>query len=198
MIMRSLARGIAFACLLAASGAAAAQPARYEIDPEHFSVGFLVDHIGYAKVLGLFRNAGGAFVFDEQTGALSDVRVVIESSSIFTGHSKRDRHLTSADFLNSGEFPKIEFKGATAKRTGERTFVVEGQLELVGKTQPVALNVTWNKSGQYELPGVRAYVMGVSARGSFKRSAFGMTYGLANGWVGDTVELILELEARRK
>jgi polyisoprenoid-binding protein YceI len=40
--------------------------------------------------------------------------------------------------------------------------------------------------------------MGVSARGSFKRSAFGMTYSVDNGWVGDEVELIIEFEARRK
>jgi polyisoprenoid-binding protein YceI len=198
MMIRSATRWLAAACLLAAQGAAFAQPARYEIDPEHFSVGFLVDHIGYAKVLGMFRNANGAYSFDEATGALSDVRIVIDAKSVFTNQRKRDQHLNSADFLNSGEFPEIVFKGAKAKRTGERTFVVEGQLDLIGKTQPVTLNVTWNKSGQYELPGAKAYAMGVSARGSFKRSAFGMNYAVANGWVGDTVELILEFEARRK
>jgi len=123
---------------------------------------------------------------------------VIEAASVDTNHRKRDSHLKSADFLNASEFPKLEFKNATAKRTGERTFVLEGQLEMLGKTQPVTLDVTWNKSGEYELPGVKAYVMGVSARGSFKRSAFGMSYGLANGWVGDAVDLILEFEARRK
>jgi len=188
----------AFLLLLGVHAIVHAQPARYEIDPEHFSVGFLVDHLGYGKVLGMFRNAGGAFTFDENTAALSDVRIVIEASSVDTNHRKRDSHLKSADFLNASEFPKLEFKSATAKRTGERTFVVDGQLEMIGKTQPVTLNVTWNKSGQYELPGVNAYVMGVSARGSFKRSAFGMSYGLANGWVGDAVDLILEFEARRK
>ena len=187
-----------FFLLLGAQTIAHAQAARYEIDPEHFSVGFLVDHIGYGKVLGMFRNAGGGFTFDEKTAALSDVRIVIEAASVDTNHRKRDSHLKSADFLNASEFPKLEFKNATAKRTGERTFVLEGQLEMLGKTQPVTLDVTWNKSGEYELPGVKAYVMGVSARGSFKRSAFGMSYGLANGWVGDAVDLILEFEARRK
>ena len=187
-----------FLLLLGAHTIAHAQAARYEIDPEHFSVGFLVDHIGYGKVLGMFRNAGGGFTFDEKTAALSDVRIVIEAASVDTNHRKRDSHLKSADFLNASEFPKLEFKNATAKRTGERTFALEGQLEMLGKTQPVTLDVTWNKSGQYELPGVKAYVMGVSARGSFKRSAFGMSYGLANGWVGDAVDLILEFEARRK
>jgi polyisoprenoid-binding protein YceI len=185
------------AALVLASAAAHAQPARYQIDPEHFSVGFLVDHLGYAKVLGMFRESGGSYAFDEKTGALSDVRLVVDARSVYTGHRRRDRHLASPDFLNAEEFREIVFTSAAAKRTGERTFVVEGQLQMIGKAQPVTLNVTWNKSGRYDLPGADAYVMGVSARGSFKRSAFGMSYGLGNGWVGDTVELIVEFEAKR-
>jgi polyisoprenoid-binding protein YceI len=185
------------AAFFGAAAAAHAQPARYEIDPEHFSAGFLVDHLGYAKVLGLFQKAGGSFTFDEKAGTISDVRIAIDSASVFTGHRKRDDHLRSTDFLNAVEFPQIVFKGASAKRAGERTFVVEGQLEMLGTTQPVTVTFTWNKSAQYELPGVKAYVMGASGRGSFKRSAFGMNYAVANGWVGDTVELILEFEARR-
>lgn len=194
MIMLVL-RVVAFCAL---SVAAHAQPARYQIDPEHFSIGFLVDHLGYAKVLGMFRESTGSYAFDEKTGALSDVRLVIDAQTVNTGHRGRDRHLAGPDFLNAGEFREIVFKGAQAKRTGERTFVVEGELEMIGKTQPLTLNVTWNKSGKYELPGADAYVMGASARGSFKRSAFGMTYGVANGWVGDTVDLIVEFEAKRK
>jgi polyisoprenoid-binding protein YceI len=194
--MMRVLRLLAFALLVPA--AALAQPARYEIDPEHFSVGFLVDHIGYAKVLGLFEKASGAFTFDEATATLSDVRIVIEAGSVNTAHRRRDNHLRSPDFLNASEFPQLVYVAKGARRTGDRTFVIDGELQMLGRTQPVQLNATWNKSGNYELPGARAYVMGVSARGSFKRSAFGMKYGVDNGWVGDTVELILELEARRK
>jgi polyisoprenoid-binding protein YceI len=183
--------------LTVAAGAAHAQLARYEIDPEHFSVGFLVDHLGYARVLGIFQKASGTYAFDETSGALSDVRIVIDAGSVYTAHRKRDNHLKSADFLNAGEFPQIVFKGAQAKRTGERTFAIDGQLELLGKALPVTVEAKWNKSGKYELPGATAYVMGVSARTSFKRSDFGMKYGVANGWVGDTVELMFEFEARR-
>jgi polyisoprenoid-binding protein YceI len=194
--MLKIALRIGALCLL--SAAVHAESARYQIDPEHFSVGFLVDHVGYAKVLGMFQKASGTYAFDEKTGALSDVRLVIDADSVYTAHRKRDNHLRSPDFLNAGEFRDIVFTGAAAKRTGERTFVVEGQLQMIGKTQPITLNVTWNKSGKYELPGADAYVMGVSARGSFKRSGFGMSYGVANGWVGDTVDLIVEFEAKRK
>ena len=173
------------------------ESAKFVIDPELLSIGFLVDHIGYAKTLGMFRKASGSYTFDEQTGELSSVRIVIETGSVFTNHKKRDDHLRNADFLNSAEYPQMVFTANGAQRTGERDFVIDGELELLGKSQPVSLEATWNKSAPYPMGG-NPYVMGVSLRGSFKRSAHGMTYAVDNGWVGDQVELIIEFEARRQ
>ena len=179
---------------------AQAQAARYDIDPDHLTVAFLVDHVGYAKVLGLFRSARGNYRFDEATGALSDVRIEVETASVFSNQRKRDEHLKGPDFLNSGEFPRMVFTASSAKRSGDRDFEIAGQLEVLGKTQPLTLKATWNKSAESPLGGIgsKPYVMGVSARGSFKRSAYGMNYAVANGWVGDDVELIIEFEAVRK
>ncbi|MBA4211819.1 MAG: hypothetical protein C0449_01935 [Polaromonas sp.] len=177
-----------------------AQAARYELDPEHTTVAFLVDHIGYAKVLGMFRSARGSYRFDEATATLSEVRIEVETASVFSNQRKRDDHLKGPDFLNSGEFPKMVFTATSAKRTGDKTFDISGQLELLGKSQPLTLQATWNKSAESPLGGPlgKPYVMGVSARGSFKRSAYGMNYAVANGWVGDEIPLIIEFEAVRK
>jgi polyisoprenoid-binding protein YceI len=166
------------------------------------SVGFLVDHVGYSKVLGMFRKASGSYTFDETTGELSNVVVTLDSDSVFSNHRKRDEHLRSADFLNSAEFPQMVFRAATAAPLEGRRYRIDGELELLGQARPVTLKATWNKSGEYPfgsgLLGAKPYVMGVSARGSFRRSAFGMDYSVENGWVGDEVELIIEFEARRQ
>ncbi|MBA4267429.1 MAG: hypothetical protein C0453_20330, partial [Comamonadaceae bacterium] len=69
---------------------AQAQASRYEIDPDHLTVAFLVDHVGYAKVLGLFRSARGSYQFDEASGTLSDVRIEVETASVFSNQRKRD------------------------------------------------------------------------------------------------------------
>lgn len=190
-----LARATA-ACAIAITAAAQAEPVRYELDPEHISMGFLVDHIGYAKVLGMFRAARGSYSFDEASATLSDVRIEVDTRSVFSNHVKRDQHLKSADFLNTAEFPRMVFTAAGAKRTGERSFEIAGQLELLGRSQPLTLQATWNKSAAS--PIASTYVMGVSARGSFKRSSYGMNYAVENGWVGDEVPLIIEFEAIRK
>ena len=174
-----------------------AEPARYELDPEHLTISFLVEHLGYAKVLGLFREMRGSYIFDEQTGELSDVLIVVETNSVFTDHERRDAHLRSGDFLNSRRFPRMTFAATHAQRTGEKTFVVQGSLELLGITRPLVLRASWNKSGEYPIDNDQ-YVMGVSVRGSLQRSDFGMNYAVENGWVGDTVEILIEFEARRR
>ena len=154
----------------------------------------------YAKVLGTFRAARGSYRFDEASGTLSEVRIEVDTASVFTNQRKRDEHLKGPDFLNSGEFPRMVFTANGAKRLAERRFEIAGQLELLGKSQPLTLTATWNKSAESPLGGFgrKPYVMGVSARGSFKRSAYGMNYAVANGWVGDTVDLIIEFEAVRQ
>lgn len=188
--------------LLSISTPVHAEPAEYRIDPEHLSIGFLVEHIGYASVLGLFRKAEGSFRFDENTGVMTDLRVVIDTASVFTNHKKRDEHLRSADFLNSREFPQMTFTAAVARPASGRRYQVQGQLELLGRRRPLALEVDWNKSAEYPFGGGlfsgRPYVMGVSARGRFKRSDYGMNYAVDNGWVGDEVRLIIEFEAIRQ
>jgi len=190
-----LAALAAAALLVAAAATASADPRRYEVDPEHLSIGFLVDHIGYAKVLGMFREGGGHYLFDETTGALGAIRIEIDAASVFTNHRKRDEHLRSADFLNAREFPTLVFTAGGATRQEGRRYLIRGELELLGTRRPLTLEATWNKSGEYPFGG-NPYAMGVSARGSFRRSEFGMTYAVDNGWVGDEVELILEFEAR--
>ena len=128
------------------------------------------------------------------------MRIEVDTASVFSNQRKRDDHLKGPDFLNSGEFPRMVFTADSARRTGERSFEITGQLELLGKTQPLTLQATWNKSAESPLGGLgrKPYVMGVSARGSFKRSAYGMNYAVANGWVGDEVALIIEFEAVRQ
>lgn len=198
--MRSLFKSALFgaAVIMAAatSGTVRAEAYCYTLDPEHLLVGFLVDHVGFAKTFGQFDKVTGSFCFDEQSRALSDVRITMEAASVNTHHSARDRHLRSKDFLNADKFPQITFAGTASNPTGERKGTVTGDLTLLGRTMPLTLDVVWNKSGAYPF-GEKHYAIGISARGSLKRSAYGMTYGVAEKLVGDDVEILIEFEGKR-
>lgn len=181
---------------------AQAKPEKYVIDPEHFSIAIISRHIGFSDIVGLFTEGAGSFTFDEEMPAVSDIRVTIKTDSFFTGHKKRDDHIRSADFLSAKEFPEMVFVGKSSEPTGERTGKIHGELTLRGVTRPLTLDIIWNKSGEYPIGGglfgSKPYVTGISARGSLKRSEFGMTYAVDNGLVGDEVTLMLSFEARRQ
>jgi len=178
-------------------GSAVAEPARYEIDPAHTVVAFLVEHIGFARVLGSFADVEGSYTFDEATGALSDVLVTVVTGSVVSHDEDRDEHVKSGDFLDTRAHPEMTFRATGARRVGDREFELTGELTLLGVTRPLTLEATWNKSGDYPI-GRNAYAMGVSARGVLQRADFGMDYAVANGWVGDEVEVIIEFEAQRR
>ena len=103
-------KAIAFAaavCLCAAGASAA--PKTYKLDPDHTIVAFLVDHIGFAKMLGRFNEVSGSFVYDEETQTLSNLRVVVETASVDTNHQRRDDHVRNKDFLNVTQYPQMIF-----------------------------------------------------------------------------------------
>jgi polyisoprenoid-binding protein YceI len=176
--------------------AATAEPARYELDPAHTTVSFLVDHVGYAKTLGLFAEVSGGFVYDMDTRELSDVRVVVDTASLVTLNEARDQHVRSGDFLAVDAHPEMVFTAAGGTPTGETTGTVAGELMLLGESRPLVLDVALNKAEEYPF-GHGRFTLGLTVRGSLMRSEWGMDYGVANGLVGDEVTLIIETEAMR-
>jgi polyisoprenoid-binding protein YceI len=189
--------GAVIALLIGFTTTASAEPATYTIDDEHFSMSFEVMHIGYAPVMGMFREVEGQFKYDEEDQTLSSGSLVFRSKSVFTNHEKRDEHLRGKDFLNSSKFRDITFSITGFEATGENTGVVTGDLTLLGKTQPVEVNVTLNKSAEYPI-GHEEYTMGFTAETTIKRSDWGMTYGLDESLVGDEVNIRFGFEAIRE
>lgn len=182
------------AALIGTSTLAVAEPATFKIDDEHFSMSFEVMHVGYAPVMGMFREVEGEFVYDEDTGELSSGTLVFKANSVFSNHKKRDDHLRNRDFLNARRHRDITFTVTGFERTGENTGVVTGDLTLLGNTNSVDLEVTLNKAEVYPF-GHEEYTLGISASTVINRSDWGMTYGLDGDMVGDQVKLRFGFEA---
>ncbi|MGM0435245.1 MAG: YceI family protein [Pseudomonadota bacterium] len=181
---------------MATSGTAVAEPQEYTIDDEHFTMTFKVMHIGYARVIGMFREVEGQFVYDPEKQTVSDGEVVFQADSVFTNHEERDEHLRGEDFLNVSEYPEIRFEVTGFEMTGESTGKLTGDLSMLGETNPVTLDVVLNKAAEYPI-GHGDYTLGLSAHAEIERSDWGMTYGIADDLVGDEVRLQFEFEANR-
>ena len=170
----------------------------YIIDKSHFSIGFLVEHVGYAKTLGMFRDIDGSYIHDVKNKKINDINIVINTDSVFTNDEKRDEHLKSPDFLHVDKYPEMVFKATDIKINNDET-IINGNLTLLGITKPLVLTGKINKIGKYPFGGIiKPYVMGISAKGIIKRSDHAMMYAIKDNLVGDEIELIIEFEARRQ
>lgn len=195
----------ALATALAWCGTAQAVPRTFEIDPNHLFVTFLVDHGGFAKIVGQFLRGDGRLVYDQEQGTVRSGTITVYSKSVFTGHNQRDQMLRSADFLHASKYPEIVFElsefEVMERYAGRHVGRLSGQLTMRGITRPVTFNATINRIGPrtpYRTTEADApYYLGASARMTIARSRWGMSHGIGSGELADGVKLIIELEARR-
>jgi len=175
-------------------GITSAVAADYTIDLTHSHILFMVDHVGFAKMVGLFTNFGGKFSFDPDNVAASKLIVTVKTDSLQTQFVPRDKDLKGADWFDVSEFPEMTFVGTEFVKKDEHTGTITGKLTLHGMTKPLTLDVVLNKVGQN--PFDKQNSAGFSARTTLKRSDFGITAFL--GSIGDDVDIIIEIEAKRK
>jgi polyisoprenoid-binding protein YceI len=193
-MMKTMHRILISTVLGSALMAGGAQAATYDIDIVHSHIAFFIDHLGFSRVIGTANDFSGTFDFDVAQPEKSTLDVKVKVASISTNNQQRDSDIQGADWFNAPEFPDITFTGKEFKKTGDKTGTILGDLTIAGVTNPVVLNVTFNKEGQN--PWDKSHVVGFSGETTVKRSDFGMKAAL--GMIGDEVKLYLEVEGRGK
>lgn len=184
-------------------GATANVPAGdYSLDRAHASLIFRVSHLGFSHYTARFKRFDARLKFDPADLAASQLTATVDARSIETDYpdpAKLDfnAQLQNDKWLDTAKFPEMRYRSTRVEVTGPNTLRVTGDLTLSGVTHPVALDVAYNGgyAGHPFDPHAR---VGFSARGTLKRSAFGMRYGIpapgSNLGVGDDVEIIVEAE----
>jgi polyisoprenoid-binding protein YceI len=178
---------------LAAVGASAA-PRTYAIDPSHSTVVFFVSHLGYAHAVGRFNGIHGTVEFDPRDRQASRVAVEIDVRSLDMGEARWTRSMLRRPYFDVERFPSAHYRSRTVTWLDRERLRIDGELTLLGVTRPVVLEARFNRRGRHPL--TLRDTVGFSATARLSRAAFGMD---ANpDWIGDTVELRIELEAARR
>lgn len=200
--MRRLLLATALVALAAPLAAAPidAPSGTYEADLSHTSVTWRVKHLGLSNYTARFAKIASTVQLDSAKPANSTLTVTIDANSVrtdypFPAKTDFDKEIGgSGKFLDGGKFPEIKFVSTGIVETGAKTAKITGNLTLRGVTKPVTLDAVLNGTAKAN-PMMGAERIGVSARGTIKRSEFGMTYGTQ--FVSDDVELIVEAEYKR-
>ena len=177
-------------------GPAAAQPARpasgtYKGEPNHTMVLFAVNHHGFTTYYGRFTGASGVLKLDGAHPAASKVEVSVPVGGELTPSAALNQRIVSAQLLDAARFPTMTFRSTRITLTGPASADVAGELTIHGVTRPVTLKATLRGFGTQPMEG-DTKVVGFDAKGSIKRSDFGVGFGVPI--VSDEVDLILSAQ----
>lgn len=162
----------------------------YRLDPEHGSIHFSFNHMGFADVVARFNRFGATLEFDKETPESTRLTVTLDPASVDTNNTEFDEILRGEDYFDVERFPGARFVSQQVVFTGDNTAEVPGTLTLHGVSRPVTLHVTFNGGGENWVSG--KYTLGFAAHAAVKRSAFGLTNLLA--LTSDRVEIEIHAE----
>lgn len=166
------------------------QAQTYTVDPSHTYPSFEIGHNGISFWRGKFTHTSGTVTLD-RAAKTGTVDITVDPSSIDLGLATMDEHARGKDFFNASKFSKITYKGRITQWNGDAPQAVEGEMTLLGVTKPFNLEIRSFKCIMHSM--LKREVCGADAHGSFKRSDFGMKYGLPNH--GDEARVAIQIEA---
>ena len=173
---------------------AQAEPARWNVDPEHSTIEFRVVHMLVSKTTGHFTEYQGFIDMDAEAETVKAIEAAIKTASVNTNHAKRDAHLRNADFFDVEKYPTMTYRMKQYHKTADGYQAV-GELTLRGVTKDITLTGNLNGVAKDPWGNLRA---GFNAEGKLNRKDFGMVWSktLDGGGlvVGDEVLIKLDIE----
>ncbi|CAB3702533.1 YceI family protein [Paraburkholderia rhynchosiae] len=166
---------------------------RYDLDHDHCSITFDVEHFKYSRFTMRFDRKTGQLDWHEGGLDRSSTSIAIDAASIDTNVPLLDKMVKSESLLDVERYPEIRFVSTKFERTGEARGMLTGDLTIHGVTQPVALEVTFNGFGFDPL--TKKDTLGFSADGHFSRAKFGLATWYPA--VGDDVHVRIQAEFAR-
>jgi len=179
----------------------AAPPAgMYKIEKSHASIVLRASHMGFSTYTTRFSRFDSELTFDPKNLPASTVVTTIDAASFEMDAAPQMclDIMKGPQMLDTAKYPEIVFKSASIRMTSGQSMEISGTLTLHGVTRPMVLTATYN-GGYAGMPTMDPQArIGFSAHGSFKRSDFGITYGVpAPGTtigVGDIIDFSIEAE----
>jgi len=162
----------------------------YDLDLDHCSITFDVEHFKYSRFTMRFDRKKGQLNWNEGGLEQSSVSVSIDAASIDTNVPLLDKMVKSESLLDVERYPEIRFVSTKFERTGESRGTLTGDLTIHGVTQPVTLDVTFN--GFARDPLTKKDTLGFSAEGQFSRAKFGLATWYPA--VGDDIHVRIQAE----
>ena len=130
-------RTLLAALLSVATVVHAADPARIT----GTDVTFTVTKLGFADVVGHFREFNADIRYDPARPEQSSVRWRVRVASVETGERDRDRTIQNPDYFAAAQFPELTFNSRDVRVEGDRRLRVTGDIAIRGITRSITVPV---------------------------------------------------------
>jgi len=172
---------------------------KWQIDPSHSEILFKVKHLMITNVKGEFRTFDAEVTTRGSDFDSAQIRLEIDSASVFTNNEDRDKHLKSADFFDVEKHPSIRFEGSGLKKLDDGSYRLTGNLTIKGVSREVSLDVEFGGMMKDPWGNEKA---GFSLSGKINRKDWGLNWNAAleagGVLVGEEVSLMAEVQFARK
>ncbi len=155
---------------------------KFKLDTNSSIVQFAVGHLAASTVKGKFQRYNSEL--ETTTENLSDAvfSVWIDTDSVDTSSTQRDKHLRSADFFNCAKYPKMTFEGVyipAGKGAGKAR--IDGALTIKNITRNTVLTVE-NETMTTDAHNMPKYIMDIT--GNVNRKDFGLRWNAISEFGG--------------
>lgn len=166
-----------------------AEPARWSVDHDASSLGFVTSW-GQTPVRGKFRRWSADIVFDPDALDRSSAKVRIDMASATTGSADTESALPGDDWFAVARFPAATFEATRFRKLGKDRYEAKGTLKLRDASQPVTLPFSLKISGDQAR---------MSGAARIDRTRFGVGQGqwASTGEIPADVAIEVELVATR-
>ena len=165
---------------------------QYVLDPNHATLIWKLNHLGFSTFLGSFNDFEASLDFDPENIENASLEVIIDTASLDVDLPEFEEELRGDNWFDVAAFPQAIFRTTRyIEAIDDDSFIFEGDLTLLGTTAPVSLEVNFHGGGRNFL--TRSYTVGFSGSAIFNRSDFGLDRFTSFG-VGDEIELEIHVE----
>ncbi len=166
---------------------------KWVLDPTHSEILFKVKHLMITNVKGEFRSFSGEI--DGEDFSKSQVKLTIDSSSVFTNNEDRDKHLVSADFFDVDNHKELTFVSKSLTKVDDENYKLDGTLTMKGVSKDVTLDVEFGGTNKDPWGNEKA---GFSVTGKINRKDWGLNWNAAletgGVLVGEEVKIMAEVQ----
>ena len=160
----------------------------YALDAQHAAVIARVRHMGYSISIFRFDKVKGTLAWDPASPAKASVTATVETGTVSTNVAGFGAEI-SEKFLNAKAFPTATFVSTAFRQTDATHGEVDGNLTLMGKTNPVTFKVVLVGAGK----GFGKPRIGMTATTTIKPGDFGLPPVFA-----DPIDLVIDAEFEKQ